>query len=164
MFVVGGAIDDGGDADSRFGSRDVFVVVASAVNQDGRSSALTAPHGPSQQALLADVAREERANAAEETRDDASRFVAMHGTGTGLGDPIETAALSRRSSANVAARSKRVDETRQHVFGATPRLVLNAPKAHYAATRRAPRASRVFSRRRDISRAASPRPRSPPRR
>ena len=134
MFVVGGAIDDGGDADSGFGSRDVFVVVASAVNQDGRSSALTAPHGPSQQTLLADVAREERANAAEETRDDASRFVAMHGTGTGLGDPIETAALSRRSSANVAARSKRVDETRQHVFDATPRLVLNAPKAHYGHT------------------------------
>ena len=134
VFVVGGAIDDGGDADSGFGSRDVFVVVASAVNQDGRSSALTAPHGPSQQTLLADVAREERANAAEETRDDASRFVAMHGTGTGLGDPIETAALSRRSSANVAARSKRVDETRQHVFDATPRLVLNAPKAHYGHT------------------------------
>ena len=134
VFVVGGAIDDRGDADSGFGSRDVFVVVASAVNQDGRSSALTAPHGPSQQTLLADVAREERANAAEETRDDASRFVAMHGTGTGLGDPIETAALSRRSSANVAANSKRVDETTRHVLDATPRLVLNAPKAHYGHT------------------------------
>ena len=107
VFVVGGAIDDGGDDNSGFGSRDVFVVVASAVNQDGRSSALTAPHGPSQQTLLADVAREERANAAEETRDDASRFVAMHGTGTGLGDPIETAALSRRSSVNVAARESK---------------------------------------------------------
>ena len=87
----------------------VLVMVASAVNQDGRSSALTAPHGPSQQALLADIAREEAVGGS-----GGSRFIAMHGTGTGLGDPIETAA-----------------QARSFLGRGDQRAALGAPKAHY---------------------------------
>lgn len=64
-------------------------VVGSAVNQDGRSSSLTAPHGPSQQNLIAAALQ------------DASlgprvvEFVALHGTGTPLGDPIEVGAVGK---------------------------------------------------------------------
>lgn len=57
-------------------------VQGSAVNQDGRSSSLTAPHGPSQQALL----RTALARARCQPHEVAS--VAVHGTGTPLGDPI----------------------------------------------------------------------------
>lgn len=59
----------------------------SAVNQDGRSSGLTAPHGPSQQALVTSAMREAGIANLE--------FVASHGTGTPLGDPIESGALRK---------------------------------------------------------------------
>jgi len=99
----------------------VLVMVASAVNQDGRSSALTAPHGPSQQALLADIAREEAAATHSFSGGGGgggSRFIAMHGTGTGLGDPIETGAL-----------------VKSFLLGrGDNRAVLGAPKAHYGHT------------------------------
>lgn len=57
-------------------------VQASAVNQDGRSSSLTAPNGPAQGRLL---------QAALHAGGLAARdvvAVAVHGTGTPLGDPI----------------------------------------------------------------------------
>lgn len=60
----------------------------SAVNQDGRSSSLTAPNGPSQQALLG------TALAAGTLHPVAVGLVAVHGTGTPLGDPIEVGALA----------------------------------------------------------------------
>ena len=54
----------------------VALFAGSAINQDGRSSGLTAPHGPSQQALVQMAMREAGAAALE--------YVATHGTG-GLG-------------------------------------------------------------------------------
>lgn len=45
----------------------------SSINQDGRSSGLTAPHGPSQQALVMAAMREAGAAVLE--------YVATHGTG-----------------------------------------------------------------------------------
>lgn len=59
----------------------------SATNQDGRSSSLTAPNGPAQQALIL--------AAAQACRDSISAIslLATHGTGTPLGDPIETGAI-----------------------------------------------------------------------
>lgn len=63
------------------------LVAGSAVNQDGRSSGLTAPQGPSQQALIMAAMRE--AGTA------VLGYVASHGTGTPLGDPIETGALRK---------------------------------------------------------------------
>ncbi|KAK9841826.1 hypothetical protein WJX81_005522 [Elliptochloris bilobata] len=61
------------------------LVAGSAINQDGRSSSLTAPNGPSQSSLVTEVL--EAAGLAPR----AVSGVAVHGTGTQLGDPIERA-------------------------------------------------------------------------
>ena len=62
-------------------------MLGTAINQDGRSSGLTAPNGPAQTRLLAEVAAEERLDPG------GMALIAIHGTGTPLGDPIEVNAL-----------------------------------------------------------------------
>ena len=64
------------------------LIVATAVNTNGRASALTAPHGPSQQSLM--VAALQRGRVAPA----AVSSLQMHANGTPLGDPIEVAAVS----------------------------------------------------------------------
>lgn len=66
-------------------------VFGSAINQDGRSSGLTAPNGPSQTALIKEAMS--LANLPSGPSDIS--FVAVHGTGTPLGDPIEVGALGQ---------------------------------------------------------------------
>lgn len=61
--------------------------MGSAINQDGRSSGLTAPNGPSQTSLISTVLH------ASGLAPSALTLVAVHGTGTTLGDPIEVSAL-----------------------------------------------------------------------
>jgi acyl transferase domain-containing protein len=63
------------------------VIRGSAVNSDGRSSGLTVPNGPAQEAVL----RKALANAGLKAAD--IDYVEAHGTGTRLGDPIEVEAL-----------------------------------------------------------------------
>ncbi|MBU3186316.1 non-ribosomal peptide synthetase/type I polyketide synthase [Clostridium estertheticum] len=63
------------------------VIRGSLVNQDGPSSGLTAPYGPSQEKLLRDVLNKCDLN----PRDVG--YIETHGTGTELGDPIEVSAL-----------------------------------------------------------------------
>ncbi len=63
-------------------------IVGAAVNQDGRSSSLTAPNGPAQQ----DVIRQALADARMPPA--AVAALSMHGTGTPLGDPIEVGAAA----------------------------------------------------------------------
>ena len=62
-------------------------ILGSAINQDGRSSGLTAPNGPSQTSLLLAVI------SMSHIESSSLSFVAVHGTGTPLGDPIEVSAL-----------------------------------------------------------------------
>lgn len=68
------------------------VVCSTVVNQCGRSSTLTAPNGPAQTALVASALE-----IADASPYDVS-FVAVHGTGTPLGDPIEMGALGQALS------------------------------------------------------------------
>lgn len=83
---------------SRDGMQPLALVAGSSVNQDGRSSGLTAPHGPSQQALIR--------TAMQEAGTAFLGYVASHGTGTPLGDPIETGALRKAvAPANTPAPS-----------------------------------------------------------
>ena len=63
-----------------------FQISASAVNQDGRSSTLTAPHGPSQQSVILKTMLQPGNDHCQ-----LSSFE-LHGTGTALGDPIEIGA------------------------------------------------------------------------
>jgi acyl transferase domain-containing protein/acyl carrier protein len=63
------------------------IIRGSAINQDGRSSGMTAPNVLSQQALLRKALENAR------VKPDQISYVEAHGTGTSLGDPIEMEAL-----------------------------------------------------------------------
>eukprot|EP00443_Scrippsiella_acuminata_P096077 CAMPEP_0115625730 /NCGR_PEP_ID=MMETSP0272-20121206/27971_1 /TAXON_ID=71861 /ORGANISM="Scrippsiella trochoidea, Strain CCMP3099" /LENGTH=830 /DNA_ID=CAMNT_0003062047 /DNA_START=160 /DNA_END=2649 /DNA_ORIENTATION=+ len=65
----------------------IAVLIGCTVNQDGRSASMTAPHGPSQQAVIRDSMREGGLSPKQIT------IAECHGTGTALGDPIEVGAL-----------------------------------------------------------------------
>lgn len=70
------------------GDRILATIRATGINQDGRSSGITAPNGAAQEALL----RRTLASAGLKPADVA--YVEAHGTGTSLGDPIEVRALA----------------------------------------------------------------------
>ncbi len=70
------------------GDNVLALIRGSAVNQDGRSSGLTVPNGPAQEAVIRQALANGRVEAAE------IDYVEAHGTGTSLGDPIEAHALA----------------------------------------------------------------------
>ncbi|MEO8496545.1 MAG: type I polyketide synthase, partial [Planctomycetota bacterium] len=69
------------------GDRIMALLRGSAINHDGPSNGLTAPHGPAQEALLRSALKDAR------VRPDEVAYVEAHGTGTSLGDPIEMNSL-----------------------------------------------------------------------
>jgi acyl transferase domain-containing protein len=78
------AVGSGADA----AASSLCFLVGTAVNQDGRSSTLTAPNGPAQQVAVRQALSSGHMTAA------ALAMVQLHGTGTPLGDPIEVGALA----------------------------------------------------------------------
>ncbi len=69
-------------------NRILAVIRGSACNQDGRSSGLTVPNGPSQEAVIAAALADAGMNPNDVD------YIEAHGTGTSLGDPIEAGALN----------------------------------------------------------------------
>ncbi|MCA9974412.1 MAG: type I polyketide synthase [Anaerolineales bacterium] len=69
------------------GDHIIAVIRGSAMNQDGRSSGLTAPNGLSQERVIRAALRNADVKPGE------IGYVETHGTGTELGDPIEVQAL-----------------------------------------------------------------------
>ncbi len=66
----------------------IAVVRGTAVNQDGRSTQMTAPNGMAQRAVLRQALEDALVEPEQIT------FIEAHGTGTILGDPIEVEALT----------------------------------------------------------------------
>ncbi|SAK56568.1 beta-ketoacyl synthase [Caballeronia hypogeia] len=71
------------------GDRILAVVAGTAVNTDGRKSGLTVPSADSQSALMRQVYEQAGIAAAD------IDYLEAHGTGTPVGDPIETRAIGR---------------------------------------------------------------------
>ncbi|TVY82152.1 Reducing polyketide synthase [Lachnellula suecica] len=75
------------------------VIVASGVNQDGRTPGITMPNGSAQESLMRSVYK----NAGIDPKD--TGYVEAHGTGTKVGDPIEISALHNVFGENRSARN-----------------------------------------------------------
>jgi polyketide synthase 12 len=75
------------DDAQRHGRNILAVIRGSAINQDGKSTGMTAPNVLAQQALLRDALQAAGITA------EAVSYIECHGTGTPLGDPIEVEAI-----------------------------------------------------------------------
>ncbi len=85
---AGTHFDQGSHGDRGADGHPLGILAGTAVNQDGRSSSLTAPSGPAQQAVIA------AALTAGAVGAPGVGSIQLHGTGTSLGDPVEIDAVS----------------------------------------------------------------------
>ena len=85
------------------------LLAGAAVNQDGRSSSLTAPNGPTQKTVI----RAAISTASAMTRD--VDVLQLHGTGTALGDPIEIGAALSALERLPADRAFTLEAVKTHV-------------------------------------------------
>ncbi|WP_424097227.1 SDR family NAD(P)-dependent oxidoreductase [Moorena producens] len=69
------------------GDNILAVIRGTAINQDGHTSGLTVPNGPSQESVI----RQALTNSG--VKPEQVSYIEAHGTGTSLGDPIEVTAL-----------------------------------------------------------------------
>ncbi|NEO36998.1 MAG: SDR family NAD(P)-dependent oxidoreductase [Moorea sp. SIOASIH] len=70
------------------GDNILAVIRGTAINQDGHTSGLTVPNGPSQESVI----RQALTNSG--VKPEQVSYIEAHGTGTSLGDPIEVTALA----------------------------------------------------------------------
>eukprot|EP01105_Mastigella_eilhardi_P026936 TRINITY_DN79_c0_g1_i2.p1 TRINITY_DN79_c0_g1~~TRINITY_DN79_c0_g1_i2.p1 ORF type:complete len:3211 (-),score=827.00 TRINITY_DN79_c0_g1_i2:42-9635(-) len=75
------------------GDHVLAVIRGTAINHDGRSSGLTTPNGPLQEAVIRSALERGKVDPSEVT------LIEAHGTGTSLGDPIEMFSLANVYSA-----------------------------------------------------------------
>jgi len=73
----------------RDGDNILATILGSAVNQDGKSNGLTAPNGKAQEEVIRQSLLESRVKPSELS------YFEAHGTGTPLGDPIETQSIAK---------------------------------------------------------------------
>eukprot|EP00890_Picochlorum_soloecismus_P001111 jgi/Picsp_1/1/NSC_00001-R1 len=92
------------------------IIASTAVNQDGRSSSLTSPNGPSQELALLKVL--EGIHMGPSTL----QCIGMHGTGTPLGDPIEVGALANIFSSRTGHLSSSRKQTPIHLLSSKSQL------------------------------------------
>jgi len=93
----------------RSGHQILAEVRASCLNQDGRSSGLTAPNGAAQERLFG------RAIARAQARPEHIGMVEGHGTGTKLGDRTELNALARTYGAAAPGRGAKLGSVKSNV-------------------------------------------------
>jgi len=93
----------------RDGDHVLAVIRGTALNQDGRSSGLTAPNGKAQAAVLRAAL-----NNAGLSPEDIS-YIEAHGTGTSLGDPIEVKALAEVYGARDPSRPLLVSSVKANI-------------------------------------------------
>ncbi len=76
------------DAAVRDGDDIIAIVEGAGINQDGRTSGITVPNPEAQRRLMQKVLAESGCNA------DEVDYIEAHGTGTAVGDPLETRAIA----------------------------------------------------------------------
>lgn len=82
------------------GDRILGLISGSAVNHDGRSNGLSAPNGPSQEAVIREALRQAHVDPS------VVDYLETHGTGTVLGDAIELGALGNVFAASPEPRRR----------------------------------------------------------
>ena len=101
----------------------VAIIHSAAVNQDGRSSSLTAPNGPAQQEVIRAALSAAGLNPGQVTG------LSLHGTGTSLGDPIEVGAAAEVFGGEKFSQDDEVSSNAVLTLGASKSWVGHAEPA-----------------------------------